>query len=90
MSDALDGQIADARRQIRRLQVVVDLACAAIRSGAYTRAECEKFIEAARQWAAKLCPDRLDLFDMIYARRMQRLIEEFVPAEGPRKGPAED
>jgi hypothetical protein len=78
MGDAFEGQIEDARRQIRRLQVVVDLACAAIRSGAYTRAECEEFVAAARTWAERLCPDRLDLFDMIYARRMQRLIEEFV------------
>ncbi|MBN1919548.1 MAG: hypothetical protein JW889_16750 [Verrucomicrobia bacterium] len=77
MSDALDGQTAEARRQIERLQVVVDLACAAIRSGTYTRAECEEFANAARQWAGKLCPERLDLFDMIYARRMQRLIDEF-------------
>jgi len=75
MSDALEGQIEDARRQMRRLQVVVDLACAAIRSGAYTRAECLDVIEACRRWAAKLCPDRPDLFEMIYARRMERLID---------------
>jgi len=77
VTDGLGGQIKDARRQIRRLQVAVDLACAAIRSGAYTRAECEEFIAAARTWAERLCPDRLDLFDMIYARRMRRLVDEF-------------
>lgn len=76
MADALNGQIADAREQMRRLQVVVDLACAAIRSGTYTREEALGFIEATRAWAQKLCPERLDLFDMIYARRMQRLVEE--------------
>lgn len=77
MADALEKQIADARDRMRRLQVVVDLACAAIRSRAYTREEAAGFIEAARAWAATLCPDRLDLFDMIYARRMQRLIDEY-------------
>jgi hypothetical protein len=76
MNDILGDQIARARREMQRLQRVVDLACAAIRSGAYTRAECEEFVEAARTWATRLCPDRLDLFDMIYARRMQRLIEQ--------------
>ena len=64
---------------MRRLQVVVDLACAAIRSGTYTRPEAHAFIDAARTWAARLCPDRLDLFEMIYARRLQRLIDEFAP-----------
>ena len=59
------------------VEFVVDLACAAIRSGTYTREEALGFIEAARLWAVTLCPDRLDLFDMIYARRMQRLIEEY-------------
>ena len=76
MNDALGDQIAEARSRMRRLQTVVDLACAAIRSGTYTRTECLEFVEAARTWATRLCPDRLDLFDMIYARRMQRLIEE--------------
>jgi len=81
MANGLERQIAKARFQMRRLQVAVDLACAAIRSGTYTRAECEEFIEAAREWAKKLCPDRLDLFEMIYARRMRRLIEEYVPQD---------
>jgi hypothetical protein len=76
MDDVLKDKIVKARRDMRRLQVAVDLACAAIRSGAYTRAECEEFVEAARTTAAKLCPERHDLFEMIYARRMQRLIEE--------------
>ena len=76
MTDALDRQIAEARGKMRRLQVAVDLACAAIRSGTYTRAECEEFVEAAREWATRLCPERLDLFEMIYARRMRQLIEE--------------
>ncbi len=77
MPDGLEKEMAKARGEMRRLQVAVDLACAAIRSGTYTRAECEEFIEAAREWAKKLCPDRLDLFEMIYARRMRRLIEEY-------------
>ena len=76
MADELNGHIADARGRMRRLQTVVDLACAAIRSGTYTRAECLEFVQAARTWAEKLCPDRFDLFEMIYGRRMQRLIEE--------------
>jgi hypothetical protein len=76
MADELNGHIADARGRMRRLQTVVDLACAAICTGAYTRAECLQFVEAARIWADRLCPDRLDLFDMIYGRRMQRLIEQ--------------
>jgi len=76
MADSVNEHIADARDRMRRLQVVVDLACAAIRSGTYTREEALGFVEAARTWAQKLCPDRLDLFDMIYARRMHRLIEQ--------------
>ena len=77
MADILKQQEEEARKRMRRLQVAVDLACAAIRSGTYTRDEALEFIEAARTWAARLCPDRLDLFDMIYARRMHRLIEQF-------------
>jgi len=73
----IDQHISDARARMRRLQTVVDLACAAIRSGAYTRDEALGFIQAARTWATRLCPDRLDLFDMIYARRMQRLVDDF-------------
>ena len=79
MADELNGHITEARGRMRRLQTVVDLACAAIRSGTYTHEECLGFIEAARTWAERLCPDRLDLFDMIYARRMQRVIEQYAP-----------
>lgn len=30
-----------------------------------------------RQWCAKFLPDRLDLYDMVYESRFDRLIQQF-------------
>ena len=76
--ESIEKRKEEARREMRLLQTVVDLACATIRSGTVDYDEAMKLFYGCRKWAAKLSPERLDLFDMIYGSRIKRLIEEYI------------
>jgi hypothetical protein len=77
--------LAEERRRVRQLRTCVDLACAVLRQGDLTRAEADKLVAAVRRRALALFPDKGHVFDLVLAPRMQRIIDEVLPAAPPAR-----
>ena len=78
MEDAGDpGAVAEEQQRADRLRRVVDVACALLRQGGFTRSEGEALVALAREQVLKLFPGKSDVFDLVLAPRFARILEEF-------------
>ena len=76
--------VAEEQRRADRLRRTVDVACAVLRQGGFTRAEGEAVVALARVQALELFPGRGDVFDLVLAPRFRRVLDEFCPQPGGR------
>ncbi|HVO09265.1 MAG TPA: hypothetical protein VMX54_00815 [Vicinamibacteria bacterium] len=76
--------IAEEQRRLDRLRRTVDVTCALLRQAALTRREAEHLVAAARRDALELFPDKGEVFDLVIAPRLERILEERWPARPPR------
>lgn len=65
-------------RRVRRIKAVVDEACLRITSGDLGREEALRSAQSVRAQVEEIAPDAMDTYDLIYAARLRRLIEQFV------------
>ena len=77
--------LADERRRVRELRTSVDLACAVLRQGRLSRAEADDIVAAVRRRALALFPDKVHVFDLVLAPRLQRIIDEVLPLPPPAR-----
>jgi hypothetical protein len=63
---------------IKELRKLVDEACEKIKGGKLTLGEARKEAALVRLKAEKLIPSDMDKFDLIYAPRFKRLIDQFL------------
>jgi hypothetical protein len=70
------GGVAEETRRLRAMQAVVDRAEARLRRGGLTEEQQARIIAGARATCARLFPDRLDLFDLIYMPRFRRAMAQ--------------
>jgi hypothetical protein len=75
--------IEDEGRRIRRVRLVVDLTASLIMQGALGRQEAEALVGTARRAVLTLFPGSEQTYEIVYAHRFQRLLDEFA-----RPGPA--
>jgi len=68
----------DYEEGIKKLQKMVDEVCEKIKSGKLTLGEARKEAALVRLKAEKLIPLEMDKFDLIYAPRLRRMIEQFL------------
>jgi hypothetical protein len=68
----------DYEEGIKKLQKMVDEVCEKIKSGKLTLGEARKEAALVRLKAEKLIPFEMDKFDLIYAPRLRRMIEQFL------------
>ncbi len=68
----------DHNQAVKRLQKLVDEACEKIKSGKLTLGEARKEAALVRLKAEELIPSEMDKFDLIYAPRFNRLIDQFL------------
>ena len=76
--------IADEARRARKVRQVVDIATAFILQSAMSRSEAEAVVAHAREVILQLFPDGEQVYEVVYARRFRRLIDECTPAIGPQ------
>jgi len=77
MSSASPQEIAAEARQVRRLQMMMDLVLSAIRQNeAMTIEEAGELVASARRAALRLFPEKELAYDLIYRPRFQRLLAE--------------
>jgi hypothetical protein len=86
----VDDPAAVAEEQARadRLRRTVDVACAVLRQGRFSRAEAEALVADTRRRALALFPGKEEVFDLVLAPRFRRIVEEFCTRAtpvGPRR-----
>jgi len=69
-------EIDEESRRIRRLRMAVELALSVIASGELTFQDAQDLASGLRRVALKLFPDKGNVFDLIYAPRIRRMIGE--------------
>ena len=78
MNDIEDFATNWASETREELQRLVDPICDRIRRREVTEKEARELMAQARLQASFLIPDQLDLYDMIYESRFERLIRQFL------------
>jgi hypothetical protein len=74
MADA--EALAEEQARADRLRRTVDVTCAVLRQGRFSRVEAEALVAAARRRALELFPGKEDGFDLVLAPRFRRIVEE--------------
>jgi hypothetical protein len=71
---AVDDEIEDENKRIRRLCFLVDLSLEYIGNRALTHEEALGIVEGVKRHAISLFPGKEETFDIIYAPRFKRLL----------------
>jgi len=70
-------ELADEARRMSRVRTIVDVTSNLIMQSGLHRREAEALVMLARQKVLELFPGRAETFEIVYARRFQRLVDEF-------------
>ena len=79
-------QLADEAARARKVRQLVDITTTLITQSAMTRADAETVVEAIRERILELFPDGEQTYELIYAPRFRRIIDEFTRVEAPTRG----
>jgi hypothetical protein len=79
-------QIAEEARRAQKVRQVVDIATNLIMQSGMTRSEAETLVKAVRERILLLFPDGEQTYEIIYAPRFRRLIDEFTQPVPGRTG----
>ena len=66
----------DETRRVHRLDRMVDVVVQVIYGGNVSRQECERLVDQVAVVAEELFPGSRDTFEIVYGRRLQRIIGE--------------
>jgi hypothetical protein len=72
----MDEELKEEERRLRRLRFIVDFALQFIATQEVTHEEALKVVEGVRRHALMLFPGKEQAFDIIYAPRFKRLLNE--------------
>lgn len=79
-------QLADEEARARKVRHLVDLATSLIMQSGMTRRDAQQLVAAMRERILSLFPDGEDTYELIYAPRFRRLIDEFTKPDRPQAG----
>jgi hypothetical protein len=74
--DELKEAISEENKKVRRLRFVVDFALQYIKTQEITHDDAIAIVEGVKKHALRLFPDKDEAFDIIYAPRFKRLLNE--------------
>jgi hypothetical protein len=74
---ATPEQLADEALRARKVRHLVDLATSLIMQAQMTRRDAEQLVATVRERILNLFPGAEDTYELLYARRFRRLIDEF-------------
>jgi hypothetical protein len=72
----MDDPVQEEEKKLRRLRFIVDFAIEYIRSQNLNHEEAIRVVEGVRKHALKLFPGKEEAFDIIYAPRFKRVLNE--------------
>ena len=70
-------QLADETRRVRKVRQLVDIATALIMQSNMTVRDAQALVEAVRERILALFPDGAETYELIYAARFTRLINQY-------------
>ena len=79
-------QLADEAARAQKVRHLVDLATSLIMQSGMTRRDAETLVQTVRERILALFPDGEQTYELIYAPRFRRLIDEFAHAEPHPRG----
>jgi hypothetical protein len=79
-------QLADEARRAQKVRQVVDIATNLIMQSSMTRRDAESLVAAVRERILALFPDGEETYELIYAPRFRRLLDEFALPPSGRRG----
>jgi hypothetical protein len=71
------AEIQEERRRARHVRMIADFTCAVIMQSRMVRSEAEGLVLAARTRILELFPGREDTYELLYAPRFRRILDEF-------------
>lgn len=71
-----NGLLEDENRKIRRLKMMVNLGLSLLRQERLSRREAEQIVESIRRSALRMFPGKETTWEIVYAPRFRRAIEE--------------
>ena len=74
---ATPEQLADEAVRARKVRHLVDLATSLIMQSHMSRRDAEQLVAAVRERILNLFPGAEETYELLYARRFRRLIDEF-------------
>jgi hypothetical protein len=72
----MDEKAAEENKQVRRLRFMVDFALEYIRTQKLSHDQALLVVEGVKRFALGLFPDKEETFDIIYAPRFKRLLND--------------
>jgi hypothetical protein len=72
----MDDQLLEEEKKLRRLRFIVDFALQYIRSQTMSHDEALRVVEGVKKYTLSLFPGKEDAFDMIYAPRFKKVLNE--------------
>jgi hypothetical protein len=72
----MDDPLQEEEKKLRRLRFIVDFAIEYLRSQQLNHDEAIRVVEGVKRHALKLFPGKEDAFDIIYAPRFKRVLNE--------------
>jgi hypothetical protein len=78
-------ELADEARRAQKVRQVVDIATSLIIQSSMTRAEAESLVAAVRLRVLALFPEGEETYELVYAPRFRRLLDEFTSIPGVRR-----
>ena len=78
-------QLADEAARARKVRQLVDIATSLIMQSGMTRHDAENLVAAVRERILDLFPDGEQTYEIIYAPRFRRIIDEFSRPDPPSR-----
>jgi hypothetical protein len=78
-------QLDDEARRAQKVRQIVDIATNLIMQSSMTHGDAESLVAAVRERVLGLFPDGEETYELIYAPRFRRLLDEFAPAPSGRR-----
>ena len=72
----MDDSLQEEEKKLRRLRFIVDFALEYLRSQQLNHEEAIRVVEGVRKHALKLFPGKEEAFDIIYAPRFKRVLND--------------
>lgn len=84
---ATPEELAEEAKRARKVRQIVDITTSLVMQSNMTREEAEAFVAGLRERILALFPDGASAYELIYAPRFRRLIDEFTaPVSDGRRG----